>query len=1580
VAASEADVAAVLAETPGRIGVAAVNGPRSVVVSGEEAAVEYVVDVCGGRGLKTRRLRVSHAFHSPLMEEMLPDFEEALSRVRFQPPVLPVVSNVSGRLGGSELSTPQYWVRHVREAVRFADGVAELHRSGVRTVLELGPDGSLSAMGQQALPDSDLDTAFLPVLRRKKPEAREVVSAVATAFARGHDVDWGAFFHGVGARPVDLPTYAFRRDRFWLTGGRSGDASAEVGLRPGGHPLLGARVDLSDSDRLVLTGLISTTTTGWLADHAVVGAVLFPGTGFLELALHAGDQAGVPRVEELTLSVPLVLPPSGGVRIQVRVGAPDADGTRAIGIASQPAGESAVDRGWTDHATGVLAPARGAGPASTGAWPPEGATPADVADLYERFTRLGLDYGPTFRGLRSAWTHGGEVYAEIAAPDEEHMAPASYGLHPALLDAALQSGYAATGQDDHGHAALPFTWSGAELHAGGATSLRVRLTPLGVDALRLRVEDPAGRPVVTVDSLVLRPVSTDRFSAARLAVEQSLYRTEWQPAQASDGNPSAAEPVTATEPLAGWEAFLATTGRVPETVLLHCGALFDAEDAIPAATHRATTNLLLLLQNWLADDRLASSRLVVVTRGAAGPVPASGASALVGAAVWGLVLSAQAEHPGRFRLVDDDGTDEEALSRALASEEPQLSLRAGTVLVPRLSRPAPGLLSPPAEGGAWRLDSPRKGTLEHLALIPAPEATAPLAAGEVRIAVRAAGLNFRDVLNALDMYPGDAGAMGLEGAGRIVEVGPDVTGFAVGDRVLGLFGGAFGPLAVADHRMVVPMPAGWSFADAASVPVVFLTAYHALVELASLRAGESVLVHAAASGVGMAAVQLARHLGASVHATASPGKWHTLRSLGVDADAIASSRDLGFEQVFRDRVGDRGVDVVLNSLAGEHVDASLRLTRDGGRFLEMGKSDIRDADVVGAAHRGVRYRAFDLTEAGPERIGAMLRTLLDLFARGALTPLPVTTWDVRRGPEAYRWLSQARHTGKLVLTLPVPFDAGGTALVTGGTGAIGRLVARHLVTDLGARNLVLLSRRGDRADGAEELRDELTALGADVTVVAGDAGDPDTLSGVIGAIPADRPLTAVFHVAGALDDGLADDLTTERLSAVLRPKVDAAWRLHELTEHLDLSSFVLFSSVAGTTGSAGQANYAAANAFLDALAEHRHRLGLPATSLAWGPWSVSGGMVDRLATRDARRVTAGGMIPFEPDEGVAVLAAAAARPEATLVPVRWDHEHLAARSGTLPPHLRGLVRAPARQTAARTGPVHDERRPMVEVVRHEVAAVLGYRFDQVDPDQSFEQLGFDSLTSVELRNRLSTAIDRRLPATVVFEHPTVGLLARHLVTLRPDTRQAGALAPLFDRLCSAGRYDDAFAMVLHASAALDTFTADDEPAIPPIGVPLSSGAALPRLVCVPSVIAISGVHEYNGLAAAFRDERDVVVLRSPGFASGEPVPDSVAALVRVHVRALLAQSDSGPFVVVARSTGGLIAHAVVEALEERGVFPASLVLVDTPAPGSLDREALQAPVGRKIASVGADDASLLAMGAYLRVLHDWQPNPVKTPT
>ncbi|UOX89593.1 SDR family NAD(P)-dependent oxidoreductase [Amycolatopsis sp. FBCC-B4732] len=1342
------------------LSIAAVNGPAAVVVSGEPRSLDELIASCEADGIRAKRVPVDYASHSAQVEQLRDELLDVLAPIAPRVGEIAFISTVTGEW--NESVDAEYWYTNLRSTVRLDTAVERLKSEGFGTFIEASPHPVLTmALGE--------DVVALGSLRRDDGELTRFHTALAEAHVHGVTVDWTPAFRN--ARVVDLPTYAFQRKQYWpRPATRTGDA-AGLGLGPVEHPLLGAAVTLAEEDRLVLTGRLSRQTHPWLADHEVLGTALLPGTAFAELAIHAGDHTGCGTVEELTLGAPLAVPTTGGVQLQLVVEAPAEDGRRALTISSRPDRPGAR---WTRHAQGVLAlGAPEAEPLPD--WPPAGAEALDVEAHYTALANAGYHYGPAFRGLRAAWRRDGDVFAEVELPGTD-----AFAVHPALLDAALHALGLGGFFPDDGQARLPFAFTDVSLFATGASALRVRLSQAGPNAVSVVASDPAGHPVASIGSLAFQTASTVDD------VPDALFRTEWTP--------------------------VTTTGEAPGFTWL-TGSLTDLAE-VPAAVvlpvtgtdpHAVAAHVLATAQEWLADDRFAAARLVVLTTGALAALPGDPVPALAQSPAWGLIRSAQSENPDRFVLLDlDDRSDAAAaIGTALASGEPQSAARAGTVLVPRLARPATELTLPGAGQacpelalpGAWRVGTTGTGTLDGLTTLPAPEAEAALGPDEIRVEVRAAGLNFRDVLITLGMYPGQA-LMGGEAAGTVLETGEQVRGLTAGDRVTGLFTGALGPVAVTDHRLVTPMPDGWSFAEAASIPVAFATAYYGLFDLGGLEAGQSVLVHAAAGGVGMAAVQLARHHGAEVFATASTGKHDVLTQMGLDTIHIGDSRSLSFEDHFRKATNGHGVDVVLDALAGEFVDASLRLLPRGGRFVEMGKADLRDAAEVARVHEGVLYRAFDLIEAGPERLQEILRELAGLFEAGGLTPLPRRTWDLRQVPEAFRFISQARHVGKNVVTLPRPLDPAGTVLVTGGTGTLGARVARHLVTAHGVRRLLLVSRRGPDAPGATELANDLTALGAEVTIAACDAADRDALAELL----AGRTLTGVVHTAGVLADGLLTGLDPARLDEVLRPKVDAAVNLHELTRNMDLALFVLFSAAAGVFGTAGQGNYAAANTALDALAAHRRALGLPGVSLAWGLWAEASGMTGHLGATDLARMSRGGMTGLSDADGLALFAAAIARGETLAIPARLD---LSASNGPVPPLLRGLVRATRRAattTASSDGgltsrlqtlPAAERDRRLLELVRDHVAAVLGHdTADEIEPGRSFAELGFDSLTAVELRNRLGAATGLRLPATLVFDHPAPAALVALL-----RTELFGAAAEQPTQVVTAASGDDPVVIV-----------------------------------------------------------------------------------------------------------------------------------------------------------------------------------------
>jgi pimaricinolide synthase PimS1 len=907
--------------------------------------------------------------------------------------------------------------------------------------------------------------------------------------AHGAEVDWAALFAGSGARRVELPTYAFQRTRYWLDEAPAvpGEPSG-LGQVAAGHPLLSSVVALPGTDGVVVTGRLSVETHPWLADHDVLGVVVLPGTGYVELAMRAGDEVGCDLLEELTIEAVMPLPPSGGVAIQIAVEAGDDSGRRSFTVHSRWE-EAPAHTPWTLHATGVLASGAKA-PVTLESlgidvWPPRDAESVDISNVYEYLSSQGYGYGPMFMGLKAVWRRGNEIFAEVSLPEEAKADAARFGLHPSLLDAALSATdfLDEAGPEATGGTQLPFAWEKVSLHASGSSSLRVRIVSARRDpaahshACSLELVDAAtGTPVASVESLVVRSVTAEKVNAAAMAGSgrrESLFRIGWKTSAAP-----ADVPVTGVWAVVGAGADdligalgasvltapdLASAGDArPDVIVLPIDA-FGGE--APAAARAAVNQALGGLREWLADERFTASRLVVVTRGAVAALPGEDLAEPGQAPVWGLVRAAQEENPGRIVLVDLDASGGRLLPAAVASEEPELAVRNGDFLLPRLVKAAD-----PGAGGAS------------------------------------------------------------------------------------------------------------------------------------------------------------------------------------------------------------------------------------------------------------------------------------------------------------------------------PWSSGGAVLVTGGTSGLGAVVARHLVTAHDVRRLVLTSRRGIGAPGAAELRAELEALGAEVEVTACDVADREEVARLLSGISG---LTGVVHAAGVMDNGLVGSLTPEQVDAVFAPKADAAWHLHELTRDLELSAFVLFSSVAGMVVGAGQGNYAAANRFLDALAVHRRGRGLPATALAFGLWEVKTGLGGGVVDADLQRMSRLGMPAMSAEEGLALFDEALGLDEAVQVLTRLEPTALRASADGVPALLRDLARTePPRTTAGSgrrgvtaaavadaatleqrlTGLGEDERdRVLLDVVRTHVAAVRHSDPDDIDTGRGFTELGLDSLAAIELRNRLGAATGLRLPATLMFDYPTPRALATFLMgELLPD--------------------------------------------------------------------------------------------------------------------------------------------------------------------------------------------------------------------
>ncbi len=1304
-----------------RVTLAGINGPSSIVISGGTQAIEEVLALCEEQGIWTYKIRAAvGAGHSPAVEEARPLLIETAAGIVPRSGEVPFYSCLTaGLLDTAELDA-EYWYRNAREPVHFGPTMNLLLEQGARHFVEVSPNPILMVPLNEAfmheLGAAAEAASFTPTLQRHRGSLEDFALAVGTVWAHGVEVDWDRALAPARSR-VPLPTYPFQRERFWFEASESNGSDVSMaGQASAEHPLLAAVVRPAEGDSWLFTGRLSLKTHPWLADHGAMGVALVPEAAFVELALRAGAEAGCDLLRELTLEAPLPLPDQGAVQIQISVSDPDQEGQRSVGFHARPeSGEDSEEQGWTRHATAVLARG-GAEEGADGAaregeeWPPAGAEPLDLDRFYDDLAALGIDYGPAFQGLTAAWRRDDDVCVEVALGEEEIASATSFGLHPALLGAVLQATAGPLSGRDREQAAagplLPASFADVRLQAGGKSRLRALLSGHGDGEFSVRIADDAGAPVASIGSLALRPLPAERLAVA--GAHDSLLSLDWlvvepdvdpapgDPILVGAGAPALAAAIGGVEAHSDLDALAAALDAgapLPEAVAFVVPGAEQAEGDTLDAAHASVTTALEAAQAWLGEERFSASRLVFLTAGAVDAQPGDSLAGLSQAPVWGLIRSAQSEHPERLALLDLDGEDvsRALLGRALALAAPQLAVRDGELLVPRLRRAGP--------------------------------------------------------------------------------------------------------------------------ADAASTPQI---------------------------------------------------------------------------------------------------------------------------------------------------------------------------------------------------------DPEGTLLVSAGAGAAAGPVSSHLVVAHGVRHVLLAGLPGEDEASTAELGAELEKLGAEVAIATCDLGDRAQVAALLESIDPGHPLAAVVHTATVRDDGVFATMTPQRLDRVLVPGADAAWHLHELTAAMDLDLFALFSSVAGTFGRAGQANRAAADAFLGGLAAHRAARGLAADALAWGLWerTLEGAGVT-LGEEEMALVLRSGFAPISDEEGLELFDATLADPRPALSAARlhlpaWRAQ---ARADVLPAVLEELVRLPAKRTGAGAekslpdllaGLAEEQRgEAVLAFLREKLAEALGYESGaDVDPEKPLLELGFDSLTALQYRNRLNAATGLRLSPSVALDHPTTAALAEHLLSEMevPDRGAGGAeggllLTTLMRNAHECDRMAEFLGSLNAMSSFRPAFESLEESAVEPYAVRLAEGPAAPTLICVPSVMPFSGPHEYAKLARHFRGSRDLMALRWPGFAAmDEKLPAAADVAIELQAAAVDRAAAGAPVVLAGHSSGGAFAHAIARRLEQQGRPVAAVVLIDSYHPGQLELAAsgegsfgaaglgfLGGMLEGGAAGMVIDDARLTATAAYMRLLTELEVAAIKAP-
>ena len=1397
--------------------------------------------------MERARLLPQLAGDTVMSEKLLDEFQASAARVNFQQPRGLFVSSFSGKpLAEGETPDAVYWLRQLQSPIQCPEGIAALRAGEIDLFLEMWPDASLSEKADISM-GAGFAADWLPSLHPAETVWRTILQSLGKLYLRGSAVDWDEFDRPYQPHKVFLPTYPFERERYW-----EDPTPSAIGHASPQDPLLGRQL-VSALPTLQFETKLGVGPLRFLRDHRIQGSSVLPASAYLEMALAASLEVfgpGFHSLENVTFHQAALVPEEGTRTVQLTV-SPASGGSAMFQIFSLNTDGGVA--GWTMHASGEMRMVSPEPPDSSDHQNLLHDIQARCiekgvgAEFYSALRERGLEYGPAFQGVEWYCRGHQEALAQVSIAAGKNGDLSHYQIHPALLDSCLHALAAAVSKDDasfHPESTyLPTTLAGLRLFSRPGRRLfsHCALRPgsrLGAEFLEadIRLLDEDGHLLGELIGLKVRRVGGEAEPESPREDEKDwLYELAWIP------KPATSQPREIESPETGRWLILAdrvglgaSLAKLIESRGGTC-TLVRSEDSsngnpfhLDGESYRgviylsgldihaldgAASSLAAAKKSWLAALHLVQTlvrvpshqrpRLWMVTRGAQAAGAAPAAIAPAAAPLWGFAKSVDLEHPElRFTRIDLDpagALDESRLlleEMSLQSAEREVAYRRALRYVPRLMRRADktarasGTSIPNAS--SFRLDTSRPGSFENLILRSASR-TAP-APGEVEIQVRAAGLNFRDVMNATGLYPGGPIPFGAECAGTISAVGPNVADLKVGDEVIGVASGSFAAYVTADARAVVRKPTGLGWPEAATIPITFLTAYYGLHRLAGLDKGERVLIHAAAGGVGLAAVQIARRAGAEIFATAGTSeKREYLESLGVQH--VMDSRSLAFADEIMRITGGKGVDVVLNSLPGEFAVKSLALLGAYGRFVEIGKTDIYQNKQMGLFpfRNNLSYFACDLERLCRERpvlIRSLFLELMDLFRSGELQPLPLQCFPIEEVAKAFRYMAGRKNLGKVVITFsPVAASAGSdhsrdlrsdsTYLITGGLGSLGLAVALWMVGK-GVRNLVLVGRSSGSTYSGTVVRD-LQGEGVRVLVQNADISEPSQLTRVLSKVRETMPpVRGIIHAAGVLDDRLLSNLNDESFLHVLAPKIQGAWNLHTQTSALPLDFFVLFSSIASITGSPGQANYAAGNAFLDALAHFRRSQNLRATSINWGPWGEVG-----MATRQSRPravasraitpipVTQGLMaldriLETDPIEVVVVSAAWAelarsfgGRESMSLISDLLDDDATSLKEETKEAASKELI---SRKVLMTLDPA-ERHALMLAHLQKSLAEVMGLEGATLDPEESLNNLGIDSLMALEVQHSLETSLRLKLPMEILMGMPSLNELSRRLLAL-----------------------------------------------------------------------------------------------------------------------------------------------------------------------------------------------------------------------
>ncbi|MDJ0515594.1 MAG: SDR family NAD(P)-dependent oxidoreductase [Trichodesmium sp. MO_231.B1] len=1415
-----------------KVAIAAINGPESIVISGEGEAVRAIATKLESAGVKTKQLDVSHAFHSHLMEPMLAEFAAVANQITYNLPQIKLISNVTGKLVDAEITSAEYWVNHVRQAVRFADSMITLHQQGYNLFLEIGPKPILLGMGRRCLPQEV--GVWLPSLRSGVDEWQSILSSLGQLYVNGYKVNWLQFYQGYNHEKVVLPTYPFQRERYWV------EASSyqqkpywSTANNKNLHPLLGEKINLAGlENQYRFQSHFTAQSPSYLSDHKVFSKVIFPGTGYLEIATSVGKNLFTNQeqvvVSEVHILRGLVLPETEVKTVQIVATPVEDNNSYKFEIFSSSEGENQQKPEWMLHTKGKIytdPTANSQTKIDLEKYQAECNQVIEIKEHYQECSSRGIDYGSTFQGIKKLWKGEGKALGEIILSEELTAQLADYQLHPALLDSAFQMILYAITETETDKTYLPVGVEKFKVYGQTISHVwaivEIRENSLTAD---IHLVDNEGTLLAEIEGLRITPTTASALlKSLQPDISHWFYEIKWQAQPLPADSPSAAATGKWLVLAKDTELVTALTDKGHECIRVSPGdkyeqispqhyqinptngeefkQLLEENPGIGNIVHLwswQSTEIkeVLELENIQAQNCASALHLVqatlnskpetvpqlwLITQGSQSVISDSEVINPEYGSLWGLGQIITLEHPElRCKRIDFDRQSTQNLDSLIAellSEdfEDQIGIRQGSRYVARLEQKRQQ--DKITDTQPVKLKLSEYGSIDNLKWQSMqrrlPEAK------EVEIEVVAVGLNLRDVLNSLgllkDYYAEHLGVnsvdkltFGFECAGKISAVGAEVSEWQVGDEVmLTMIHDGFSSFITAPAEYVMAKPKSMSFNEAATLPLTFVTAYYGLQKLAKIKAGDRVLIHSAAGGVGQAAVQIAQLAGAEIFATASPGKWDFLKSMGIKH--IMNSRTLDFAKEIKEITGGEGVDVVLNSLNGDHIPYSFEALAPKGRFVEIGKIGIWDEKQVEEKRPDISYYPFDLGDVvkeNPGIMGEISEELTQEWNEGKLRALPYKVFSNTEITTAFRYMQQAKHIGKIVVEMPQLLDepksiqAEGSYLITGGLGALGLEVAQWMVTQ-GAKNIVLTGRSAPK-ETAQEIIDELETAGAKISVLLGDVSKQEDVAKMFQEMEASLPpLKGVIHSAGVLDDGVLRNLTWQQFTKVMSPKITGTWHLHQMTKDLPLDFFICFSSMAAMLGNAGQGNYAAANAYMDAIAHYRRSQRLPGLSINWGAWTA-GGMAARLAGGHQNRIQGSGVMAIEPQQGMQALELllSGASSQVGVLPVNWSEFFGQMPMAQKMPLLSGFVSSAVSATETIETKILEQLKEsspeerdniLVDYFKGKLAGLLGITASKIDADKPLTAMGLDSLMAVELRNLVQRELGFDIPIEKIIE-------------------------------------------------------------------------------------------------------------------------------------------------------------------------------------------------------------------------------------